>query len=86
MSETFVPFPTGAAGGPDATTFRLKILSPQSPPVDFQPLAVSRRIPGHGSAAAETPPSVELKREGDRVVGIRIQCSCGQLLELSFVF
>jgi hypothetical protein len=86
MSDTFVPLATSAAGGPDATTFRLKILPQQGSSANFQPLALSGRIPGHDPHSPDNPPSVELKREGDRIVGLRIQCSCGQLLELSFEF
>jgi hypothetical protein len=35
---------------------------------------------GHGE------PVVSLRREGDRIVGIRIQCGCGQSMDLSCVY
>jgi hypothetical protein len=31
-------------------------------------------------------PRVTLQREGDRVAGIRIQCSCGQVIDLACAY
>ena len=51
--------------------------------------------PGPGSsgapAASHSPvncgqPKVTLQRQGDVVSGVRIQCSCGQVIELSCVY
>ncbi len=31
-------------------------------------------------------PRISLQREGDRVNGIRIQCTCGQVIDLACVY
>lgn len=31
-------------------------------------------------------PHIAVQREGDRVTGIRIQCSCGQIIDLACVY
>ncbi len=38
------------------------------------------------AARPKREPRVLLQREGDRVVGIRIECSCGQLIELACLY
>ena len=53
----------------------------------FSPLSASpvdRTIGNHGhlSVGAGTKPNVTLQRDGDRVTQIRIQCVCGQVIEL----
>jgi hypothetical protein len=38
-------------------------------------------------AHAEHPkPVVSLRREGDKVVGIRVECTCGSVIELDCVY
>jgi hypothetical protein len=39
-----------------------------------------------GDAAHPHKPVVKLVRDGDRVKQIRIQCSCGQIIELDCVY
>lgn len=33
-----------------------------------------------------SPPTITLKREGDRVTQVQIRCSCGELIELNCVY
>ena len=88
MPETFIPLITSSllAAPPDA--FRARVL-PQSPATAaFQALnspTSSSAQPGHAHppASSARPPVVTLRREGDRVVGIHIECSCGQIIELA---
>lgn len=48
--------------------------------------------PGPANACAHDPaglagkPSVTLQRDGDRVTHIRIQCACGQVIELDCAY
>ena len=39
--------------------------------------------PGH---KAQCEPKVSLQRDGNRVTGIQVQCSCGQVIELACVY
>jgi hypothetical protein len=62
------------------------------------PFAAARTVPsanGRGTAALAAPPGpahhcpapkVTLQRQGDVVSSIRIQCSCGQVIELNCVY
>jgi hypothetical protein len=83
--DSFVPFDTEAgrqAGRPAGRISPLPAIRSAGPPVEagsaFTPLA-------HGPAGstAHGKPAVSLQREGDRVTGIRIECVCGQVIELS---
>lgn len=55
------------------------------PPADHSPGAGSTS-PGANAHAAHPHPrgevSIELKKEGDRVVGITVRCGCGEVIEI----
>ena len=36
-------------------------------------------------AVSNAKPSIELRREGDRVVGITVRCQCGETIEIECV-
>ena len=65
-------------------------------PLPFHPapLAAGKTAPGatgHALAPAHAaqncpPPKVTLQRQGEVVSAIRIQCSCGQVIELICVY
>lgn len=38
----------------------------------------------HGGKAS-APPTIEVKREGDKVVGIAVRCGCGELIEIELI-
>ncbi|HUD49589.1 MAG TPA: hypothetical protein VMR33_22370 [Candidatus Baltobacteraceae bacterium] len=86
MSDKFVPLLPQAAPvkEPAFASLSWKVL-PQAPAASaFEPLA---------PASAEQPrspedcskPIVTLQRKGDAVSGIRIQCGCGKIIELTCV-
>ena len=93
MSNDFVPLLTTAdldsaaaspasSPGPSEAAFR---------PVLAGPVHCSASAPGGGATgptppAPASPPIVTLKREGDRVTHVQIQCSCGELIELNCVY
>lgn len=81
QKQTFVPLSTAPAAPRDRAEFKVTVLKQgqESEPA-FQALG---RPAGavHGSSACE--PQVTLQREGDRVSTIRIQCTCGQVIELA---
>jgi hypothetical protein len=55
------------------------------PPADHSP-APAHASPGAHAHAAHPHPrgeaSIELKKEGDRVVGITVRCGCGEVIEI----
>lgn len=90
MAGDFLPLAV-KRDAPDAedSAFRVKVVPAASaPPAPFRPLATpapstpaDHSHPPSGTAAAA--PVVTLRKEGDRVTGIRIQCSCGQVIDLA---
>ena len=90
-AENFVPFEPIAPGPPSDGAPRLKVMPKAASPEssgEFAPLqGPSTPSPtpahtGHTPQASSTP-TVTLQREGDRITHIRIECSCGQVIELA---
>lgn len=90
MSNDFVPL-LKTSDGPSG------IASPPfSPGAGFKPVlagpsscsapAPAGGTPGSTPPALASPPTITLKREGDRVTHVQIQCSCGELIELNCVY
>jgi hypothetical protein len=81
MSESFTPLtPAVLASGGKFTAASAAPATPAS--AAFQPLMA----PGNASAKpgnCTAKPSVILLRKGNVVTSIRIQCACGQLIELN---
>lgn len=93
-ADTFVPFEpaTPAHASPTPGGPRLKVVPKSEGRPDFAPLQdlasqgpVSPASAGTSSPHAHGPasPIVTLQRDGDRVTGIRIECTCGQVIELA---
>jgi hypothetical protein len=83
MSDTFVPLTAAtetAAGG----TLQMKVLSQAETKPAFTPL-IATGI-GTSSSPACGPPVLTLQRQGDLVSGIRVECGCGQVIELKCVY
>lgn len=86
-TESFVPLTTAPAGG-EQREFRATIIPQSEQTGAFQSLEAQVV-----AAAGATPvagrihePRVALQREGDRVVTIHIQCTCGQVMDLACVY
>jgi hypothetical protein len=85
-AESFVPLTTAPTGG-NPGDHRVTVVSDAR---QFQPLKSleSPATPMAGSVANEKicEPRVTLQREGERITGIRIQCTCGQVMDLACVY
>lgn len=83
--DSFVPFDAGQAprASQSGGLANLKVVpktdSPSGAAPAFTPLAGSM---GHAHGVSGKP-VVTLQREGERVTGIRIECICGQVIELT---
>lgn len=78
-SATALP---ASSPGPSEAAFR---------PVLAGPVHCSASAPEGGATGPTpqvpaSPPTITLKREGDRVTHVQIQCSCGELIELNCVY
>ena len=52
----------------------------------IQSLSAPLQSPSTPGAGAACEPRVTLRKEGEEVSGIRIECSCGQIIELDCVY
>ncbi len=85
MSDSFVPFAkTRSKPGPAAESFRLTILPQAQQAAPFQPATIA--LPSTGANPGAKEPQVTIERDGDRITRIKIQCTCGQLLELNCAY
>jgi len=79
MDNAFIPlFP---AAGPGTSSAELKLRPAGEASAGFQPVK-----PAGAAAPAGHPPEkpvITFERNGDRITQIKIQCSCGQIIELA---
>jgi len=82
--DSFVPFDPaqGSGGTRSGTPPGLKVVPKAEAGPAFAPLPTSASAHIH-AAAGPGKPVVTLQREGERVTGIRIECVCGQIIELA---
>jgi hypothetical protein len=84
MTGDFSPLLAKRALGADSGSFRVKVVPAPAANGSFVPHPTpSPAASGLGGGHPETPPTVTVRKEGDRVAGIRIECSCGQVIELA---
>ena len=83
--DSFVPF--DPVHGSEATRSGippgLKVVPKAEAGPAFAPLLTSAFAHTHAASTGPGKPVVTLQREGERVTGIRIECVCGQIVELA---
>ena len=84
-AESFVPFEPRTDSPPPPSGPQLSVLPKSEGKPDFSPLTTPPGLSVHQAHATPSGagPFVTLQREGDRVTGIRIECHCGQVIELT---
>ncbi|HWD93781.1 MAG TPA: hypothetical protein VG938_15685 [Verrucomicrobiae bacterium] len=88
-TDSFVPLisiaPTPSG---DSADFQATVLSQPEQAQKFNPVELAAAAASPGKAADGSPcePRVTLQRDGEQVTGIRIQCSCGQVIDLACVY
>jgi hypothetical protein len=82
--DSFVPFDPspGPGAARSATPPGLKVVPKAEAGAAFSPVTTSAAAHIH-AAMGSGKPVVTLQREGERVTGIRIECVCGQIIELA---
>ena len=86
MSDSFVPLVTATVSNGDTAMLQLKIL-PQGQAESkaaFESLAAGGRMEQIPKTCGR--PSVTLQRQGEVVSSIRIECGCGQVIELACAY
>jgi hypothetical protein len=86
-TESFVPLTAAPAPG-ERLDYHVTVLASGGQAQAFQPLKADQPVPPVPAPTSVNAcePRVSLSREGDRVVSIRVQCSCGQVLDLACVY
>ena len=85
-TESFVPLTAVPASG-ERREFRVTIIPQTGTAPAFQSLANPAARADHPAAAGKCgTPHVSVQREGDRITGIRVQCACGQVMNLACVY
>ena len=81
-AESFVPFDPVPAPGQKTggSAPGLKVVPKGEAVPAFAPLPSPAAAHSH---AAASKPVVTLQRDGERITGIRIECICGQVIELA---
>lgn len=94
MSTAFVPLFPQVAAKPEIQTdlMRLKVRSLDAATIAATPAFAPKPKAGLEVSAscaithADKTPQISLQRDGDKVVGIRIECSCGQVIQLDCLY
>lgn len=84
--DTFIPLTPALPAASDRPDFMVTVKSQTESHQPFQSLEQTGVAP---AAAIHTPacePRVSVQQEGDRISAIRIQCVCGQVIELACVY
>ena len=87
-TESFVPL-TAAPVPPERREFRVAVIRPDDAAKHFQSLATPAPAAGSATANGEKKicePRVSVQRDGSRVTHLRIQCTCGQTLDLACLY
>jgi hypothetical protein len=83
MSETFVPLVSASSGAREANFTSLNL---QSFPQANGHAAPAGSLATPGARPTCAKPVVTLQRNGEIVSGIRIQCGCGEIIELNCIY
>jgi hypothetical protein len=84
-NQSFVPL-TAAPAPPAAREFRVAVLNGAEKKSTFHSLEPLRPATGAGTEKKICEPRVTVQRDGDRVTHLRIQCTCGQIMDLACVY
>jgi hypothetical protein len=86
-TESFVPLTTLPTSG-EHQEFRITVIPKNGQTRPLQSLDPAAPAPTGGGLGAEKTgePRVSLQYDGDRVTHIRVQCSCGQIMDLACVY
>jgi hypothetical protein len=91
-TQSFVPL-TAAPVSPEKREFRVAVLNSNGNgnggaenKAAFQSLEMPRAAAFHGAEKKSCEPRVTVQRDGARVTHLRIQCTCGQIMDLACVY
>lgn len=90
MSSTpdnaFIPLAGAAASPNQRPDFSVTVLAQTENAQPFRPLGQPLKAACAITHDSGCEPRVTVQREGDRISSIRVQCACGQVIELACVY
>jgi hypothetical protein len=84
--NTFVPLTTAPVSKDQRSDFRVTILSQAQAAQPFHSSAGSIGAAVSTRPGSNCDPTISVQREGDRITSIKVQCSCGQIIELGCIY
>lgn len=84
-TESFVPL-TAAPAPPGQREFNVSVVRQGGPPKAFHALETARKDApptAEGNEKKMCEPRVSVQRDNGRVTHLRIQCTCGQVMDLA---
>lgn len=84
-NSTFVPFEPGTGGADHSGNlgFTPKVISATDGATPAASKPTSAAAHQHSGSEASAKPVVTLQRTGDKITSIRIECICGQIIDLN---
>jgi len=87
QTEKFVPLTTAAPAPGDPQEFRVTVVSGTDPARAFKTLEPVAAPADSGPRPGKVcEPRVSIQRDGDRITHLRIQCTCGQVMNLACLY
>jgi hypothetical protein len=87
-TESFVPLTASSPSGEDRE-FRVTVVPQAESGQSFQTLeqaAATAMKTAASNGGKNCEPRLSVQRDGERITGIRIQCTCGQVVDLACVY
>jgi hypothetical protein len=84
MPDTFVPLTVATTSSAGTGSFKIKVLPQEEAKLAFTPLPAAGT--GNSSSKPCAQPALTFQRNGDVITGIRVECGCGQVIELTCVY
>ncbi len=85
-TDSFVPL-TAASSPPGRREFNVSVIQGGDAAKNFQSLAVPPPSPpAPPEAKKNCEPRISVQRDGSRVTHLRIQCTCGEILDLACLY
>jgi hypothetical protein len=86
QTDQFVPL-MATAPSTGKRDFQITVIPQKEQPQEFQSL--EKTVPASGERVVfkkNCEPHVSVQREGERITNIRIQCNCGQTIDLACLY
>jgi hypothetical protein len=87
-TESFVPL-TAAPAPPARREFNVTVVHSEVAAPNFQSLSTPPSAPHKPATTGEKKscePRVSVQRDGNRVTHLRVQCSCGEVIDLACLY